>query len=284
MIVSSIYRSLFKLTVHHNYFLNDGEELYSDLSDENKSKQRELFELNSFIRISPTAETIKLLSGNKMILKHYKDHIIIALKVSSEDDRQPFIALSGDEALVFTIKIPDPFFANYTKLEMTGDELMFFSNKTPDLPDALTFEAIHREQENKTITEDFLITGANKQALLEQNGLAKNIPDGIIKLYLKGDNAALSIIQNNGKLKNNLPQFKIHFENQKTIWKYINSKAGFEVETKQEKPLTHFGYVQLDVPSDFKSPPPDLDNYKFPNPNASQVKKIGNKLYSEIFI
>ncbi|GAB4107768.1 hypothetical protein GCM10028791_02150 [Echinicola sediminis] len=284
MIASSIYKPLIKLSIHHNYFLNDGEETFFDMTDKDKNRQLELFDFGSFIRIKPTQETSRLISGSKMVFKHYKDHLLIALKVSEDDHREPYIALSNDDALVFAITILDPFFGNYTKLGATGTALMYFTNKSPDLPAPVTFEAIHRNSEAKTVNENFLFIDENKLALLEQNGFAGTAPDGLIKLHLKGDNAAMSIIQNNGKLKNNLPHFKIHFENQKTIWKYINNKAGFEVETKQEKPLTHFGFIQLEPPSDFKSPPADLDKYKFPNPNAGQVKKIGNKLYSEIFI
>ena len=284
MIVSSIYKPILKLTIHHNYFLNDGEIPFTGMSDGDKRKQLERYDFNGFLAVNPSPATSSQLAGNKMIIKYYKDHIILALKVTAEDHKQPYIELSGEEAFVFTVDFVDPFFGNYTKLENSGAKLMYFSNKTPDLPDPVVFQAIHREQENEIITEEFLFSGDNKTALLEQSNVVQSNPNGIIKLYLKGDNGALSIIQNNGKLKNNLPHFKIHFDNQKTIWKYIHHSAGFEVETKQEKPLTHFGFIQLESPADFKAPPPDLDKYKFPNPSARQVKKIGNKFYSEIFI
>ena len=52
---------------------------------------------------------------------------------------------------------------------------------------------------------------------------------GVISLTAKGDNSSEDIIDNSDKMLS--PNFKIHFDNRKTLWKYINRKAGTEIET-----------------------------------------------------
>ncbi|WP_215225678.1 hypothetical protein [Echinicola shivajiensis] len=284
MKVSTIFKPLLKISIHHNYFLNDGDIEFVDMDEDKKQDQLKAYNWNSFFEIKANRTTMNLLKGHNIVVKAYPDHLVLALKVNSEDDRVPHIGFIGDEEFVFELKVHDPFFWNYTNLPFSGEEVLYFSNKQPSLPDPFDFESIHKSQEKKLISPDFLFSGDNKMELLEQSKLQESRPIGIIRLFVQADNAANSLLQQNGKLKNQLTHFKIHFDNQKTIWKYIHHKGAFEMETKKVQPLTHYGFVQLESPSDFKSPVPDLEDYKFPNPNPLHIKSIGNKLYSEIFI
>ena len=78
------------------------------------------------------------------------------------------------------------------------------------------------------------------------------------------------------------PNFKIHFDNRKTLWKYINRKAGTIIETKTVKPLTRSGFVEIDPLKDFDPAEPAESQY--PNPSVKSILKIDSDYYSEIFI
>ncbi|WP_186757795.1 hypothetical protein [Echinicola salinicaeni] len=284
MKVSTVFKPLFKITIHHNYFLNDGDEDFVDMEDDKKQAQLKTFNWDSFLKIEANHATSKLLFGHNIVVKTFPDHLVLALKVKPEDDKIPFIEFDKDEELVFELKVKDPFFWNYTNLPYSGEELLYFSNKAPLLPNPNNFKSIPKSQQKKLINSDYLFDSANKMELLKQTGIGESEAIGIIRLHMQSNNTADSLIQQNGKLKNQLPHFKIHFDNQKTIWKYIHHKGAFVIETKDVKPLTQYGFIQLDSPSDFKGPVPDMEDYKFPNPNPLHIKSIGNKLYSEIFI
>lgn len=284
MKVTSIYRPIFRLSIYHNYFLNDGTDQFISMNDEAQQRQLKKYQWQDFMEIVPSAKTKAMLQGQLMVVKQFPDQLLIALKVTSGDERVPYISLSSDQDLVFKLRFKDPFFDNYTQLEREG-ELLYFSNKTPVLPAAHDFRTIHSFNQQATVTDKFLFGGDNKTELLQLLGKEEaSQTDGILHLFMQGDNSNKSLINNDGRIKSNIPHFKIQFDNQKTIWKYIHKREGFETETKQEWPLTRYGYIPLDKPSDFKSPPPGLDNYKFPNPNPTQIKFIANKSYSEIFI
>ncbi|UCS92534.1 hypothetical protein KZP23_17835 [Echinicola marina] len=284
MKVSTVFKPLLKISLYHNYFLNDGKDEFVGMVDDKKQEQLKTYHWNSFFDISPSNATLELLQGHHITVKSYADHLLLALKVDPTDEQIPFIEFLGDEELIFKFKVRDPFFWNYTHLPFTGEEILYFTNKEPNLSAPFDFEPLHKAQENKVINSNFLFSGENKKELLEQTQLEDNAPTGILRLFIQADNVGNSVLQQNGKLKNQLPHFKIHFDNQKTIWKYIHHKGAFETETKKVQPLTHYGFVHLESPTDFKSNVPDLADYKFPNPNPLHIKSIGNKLYSEIFI
>ncbi|QDH80423.1 hypothetical protein FKX85_15790 [Echinicola soli] len=284
MKATSLYRPVFKLSIYHNYFLNDGEVQFSNMTDNEKESQLKNYNWQDFMNITPTARTKDMLNGQLMIFKSFPNQLLVVVKVSPDDDRTPYVSLAGDQQLIFKLSITDPFFDNYTNLERAG-ALFYFSNKELMLPESHNFNTIHTSNQQATVTSRYLFDGENKGHLLEFLDKDESInTDGILHVYMQGDHTNKSPIINDGRIKNNLPHFKIHFDNQKTTWKYIHLRDGFETETKQEWPLTRFGYIPMDKPSDFKSPPADLDKYNFPNPSPQQIKFIANKPYSEIFI
>ncbi|GGF39551.1 hypothetical protein GCM10011339_30120 [Echinicola rosea] len=284
MKATSTYRPIFTLSILHNYFLNDGEELFSSMGDDKKEEQLAAYHWQDFLNITPTAKTMEMLNGQLMILKPFSNQLMVAVKVTSDDDRVPYVPLDGDQQFVFRLSFTDPLFDNYTNLERTG-ALFYFSNKEPLLPESHHFNTIHTTNQEATVTNRYLFNGENKRHLLEFLDQENTInTDGILHIYMQGDHTNKSLIINDGRIKDNLPHFKIHFDNQKTTWKYIHQRDGFETETIKEWPLTRFGFITLDKPSDFNSPPGNLDKYKFPNPSPKQIKFIANKPYSEIFI
>ncbi len=237
------------------------------------------------MEIKPTPITNYVLQGQKIGFYSSPSGFRLGAKVNSEDDREPYISLSPETVLTFYIQIHDPYFWNYTNLEWGHDALLFFSNRTPQLPEAFSFERVPMFQQNKMINEDFVVKGENRNALLDQIAPHPNSNlAGLIHIQMKGDTGQSSLINNNGKLKNKPPHFKVHFENQKTIWKYIHRKEDIEMETKQAWPLTKNGFISLDPQSDLKSTPPHVEDFSFPNPTPNHITLKSNKIYSEIFI
>lgn len=149
------------------------------------------------------------------------------------------------------------------------------------------------------LENDDLITDEGKQiidqAIRKEQG--KGLL-GIIELQMIGDNGMDSIeidTTDSNDIKSFLldpaPAYKLHFENRKTIWKYIKKSDENELETSSEKPLTKNGFIEIDPDTDFSGTlPTDIDKYIFPNPTASIIKRITDEntnittTYSEIFI
>ncbi|PKV49109.1 hypothetical protein ATE84_1126 [Aquimarina sp. MAR_2010_214] len=121
---------------------------------------------------------------------------------------------------------------------------------------------------------------------------------GIIQLYMQGDND-LDVTEIDAAdpedvkdfILDPVPEFKLHFDNKKTIWKYINVATEVELETTVEKPLTIHGFIEIVPEDDLTAPlPVDIDKYLFPNPTAHSIKLVTNEntntiiTYSEIYI
>lgn len=284
MQVSSSFRSFLKLDILHSYFLNDGEKEFSSMNEEESKTQLESYSWKDFLEIYPSAKTSQMMKGNKIVFKSYDDSIILAIKVESGTENQPFNELRDDESMTFILSLNDQYFENYTDLDLAG-KLLYFSNKTPVLPGPFTFKPIDRINQSGTVGDEYMYEGENRNELLEDANLKPgNRAFGIIKIWMKGDTPVLSLINIDGTLKNSLPHFKIHFSNRKSTWKYIHRKDDFETETKKDYPLTKFGFILLDKKSDFISPPAQFEKYVFPNPDARRIKITPTKNYSEIFI
>ncbi|SHF73589.1 hypothetical protein [Flavobacterium defluvii] len=280
MSFSITYGLLFEVTLFHNYFLNSGEETFAGMSAANKEKMLQNFGISAFTTIEPTLETNAILKNYKMIFKKTKTGFRVYIKVKETDETDPFIKTPLSLNLKFLIAINDYQFENYTNLDFVPNQVFLFSNAKPATEPA-SFEYLPKINDNKLISDAFLVseeTTANLISALhtsEQQDIF-----GIVSLNLKGDNVPGNIVTNAGKILS--PNFKIHFDNRKTLWKYINTKTAAEIETNAPKPLTRSGFVELDPLTDFTPAEPADSHY--PNPSVKSITKINGDYYSEIFI
>lgn len=121
---------------------------------------------------------------------------------------------------------------------------------------------------------------------------------GIISLQMQGDNM-MSLVEVDASDPNDkksylvdpYPQYKLHFENKKTIWRYIKRADQNELETSSAKPLTRNGFIEIDPDTDFSAPlPSNIEKYVFPNPTVDSIKQVTDEntnttiTYSEIYI
>jgi len=280
MSYSSTYGLLFEVTLLHNYFLNNGEKTFASMPPADQEKMLQQFNTDAFSTITPTLETNSVLKNYKMVFKKTKTGFSIYIKVKEANAFDPFIEVPVDLNLNFLIKINDYQFENYTNLDFAPTQVYLFSNVKP-LTEPVSFKYLPKINDNKLISNAYLVSEKTTVNLIftlqpsEQQGVF-----GLISLTAKGDNILGNIVDEFGKLIS--PNFKIHFDNRKTLWKYINRKAGTIIETKTVKPLTRSGFVEIDPLNDFDPSEPAESQY--PNPSVKSILKIDSDYYSEIFI
>lgn len=120
---------------------------------------------------------------------------------------------------------------------------------------------------------------------------------GIVRLTMIGDETDLIEIDDDNPedvssyLLDTPLSFKLHFNNRKTIWKYIKRSANQELLTSSVQPLTKNGFIKIDPDTDIDGPlPDDIEKYTFPNPTADRITSSTDEdteittTYSEIFI
>lgn len=235
---------------------------------------------DSFVTIIPTVETSTQLRNYKMAFKPTKTGFRVYIKVKEDDEIDPFIRVPADLKLDFKISINDYQFENYTNLEFVLNQMFLFSNVKPST-EPITFKSIPKINDNILISSDYLVSQETTAHFLsELHTQERQDIFGIISLTMIGNTNPKDIINGLGKMLS--PNFKIHFDNRKTFWKYINRKAITEITTKAVKPLTYSGFVEIDPLNDFTSQEPADSQY--PNPSVKSITKINSDYYSEIFI
>ena len=273
------YSLLFEVTLLHNYFLNSGEDTYASMSDSDKEKMLQKFNSDFFTAIKPTVKTNTRLRNYKMVYKPSKTGFRVYIKVKEGIDNVPYIAVPADLKLDFIISINDYQFENYTNLEFVLNKMFLFSNVKPST-EPVTFKYIPTINENILISDDYLVSEeTTAQFISELHTQERQDIFGMISLTMKDANPK-NILDNMGKMVS--PNFKIHFDNRKTFWKYINTKTGKKITTKTAKPLAHYGFVEIDPDTDFM--PSEPANSQYPNPSVKSITKISGDYYSEIFI
>jgi len=278
------YKTLFGITVLHGYALNNGNQEFNSMSLDKKKKILQNYDFENFIEILPSKETFLKLKNNHLIFQIKKSEIKIGVKVSLDDPEIPFIDMPISLTLDFIIKIKDSFFENYTDINLLPNRILYLSNVKPaDEPN--TFKYIPLLANPVFINDTYFISEVSSPKMIEPlNQFEKRGVLGIISLKMRGDVAAPNILTAQKKIITPTPNFKIHFNNRKTIWKYTRANSDFEVETNLEKPLTKNGFVEIDPNTDFTTNPAEASDYQYPNPSVKSIQKIGSKTYSQIFI
>ncbi|TDO68917.1 hypothetical protein EV143_11627 [Flavobacterium chryseum] len=280
MSFANTYGLLFEVTLLHNYFLNNGEKTFASMSSADKEKMLQKFSIDAFATITPTLETNTVLKNYKMIFKKSKTGFRVYIKVKETDETDPFIKIPVDLKLNFSITINDYQFENYTNFDFALNQVFLFGNVKP-ATEPVTFKYLPKIDDNKLISNAYLVSEKTTANLIStlQPSEQQNV-FGLISLTVQGDNSSENIVNDIGKMIS--PNFKIHFDNRKTLWKYINRKAGTEIKTNAAKPLTRSGFVEIDPITDFTPSQPAESQY--PNPSVKSITKINSDYYSEIFI
>ncbi len=274
MSFTATYKQLFEVQLFHNYFLNDGTSTFSLMNDSDKKKQLKLYDSHGLFDIIPTQDSILKMAGHKIFFKIHKSGFSAYCKITDGTANTPFIVLPDDLKLKFVLKTKDNLFGNYTDLKASGSNVFYFGNTKPSTEGA-SFEYIAKSNQNKLVTDAHQISTTGSTAMIDNLKGSNSIGVfGIVQLNMIGDTADLSILTAQGKLKNQLPTFKIHFNNRESFWRYKNASDDTEIfTTATTNPLTKFGFVEVTHNGD-----------KFPNPNANHLIPDNNNFFSEIYI
>jgi len=289
MTFSIQYKTLFKVDIFHLFFLNNGLNPYFLMTQTEKDKQLDTYDINSFFSIAPSQETIQKLKGRNLVFRNLNNGFTVLAKVTATNI--PFIPLEDDFHLTFLVKIKDPGFYNYTNLALNNlVKLNYFSNRrlSTELP---VFPLINKSGDHISITETFSLLA--ESAVTEEKNLSSGEKInlfGLVKLYMKGDNATLNITNSGGNIPEPYKTFELVFSNRKTFWRYIfrqnqnvKNKDDVKIEssdpkilvTKTEQPLTQKGFIII-----------ELGKSELPNPTSKLIKPntLNTKYYSEIYM
>src|SRR5215469_2011959 len=79
--------------------------------------------------ITPSAQTLSVLAGNKMLAKQYGNRLFAGIQV--DDAGNAFMVPSSDLQLVFFLRLNNPQFFNYTNLPFTypAGKVYYFTNR-----------------------------------------------------------------------------------------------------------------------------------------------------------
>lgn len=301
MSYSQTYRTLFELQVLHEYYLNNGPDLFRSMSPQQQQLMFKNYAFNGFLQVIPTAQTRKVMENQKLLLRAGNRGLeVIALveETAPGIPAKPFIPLADDVELHFLVKINDPAFEIYTDLTLVKKELFFFSNikpagapsNFPDLPIA-SEQVITPEYISNAYRMDELVSANVVKTMQisreDQIGLL-----GVVVLRMHG--TPHKITNDSGEVPVTPIAFVMEFANRSTIWKYYFQNSDYYAETTSPKPLTRNGYVVIDPPQlILRNKDPeilsenyefDLAPYYFPAPDVRKAEIEAGIFYSVIYI
>jgi len=285
------YVKLCEIEILHLYFLNKGTENYDSMNSEEQTKQLDTYNFEHFIRVYPTIQTQRMMSGYNMLFNTHNSGCSVWVKVDANDDAVPFVKPDDDFVLTFLLKLSNYRFQNYTNLKFESlSERYYFSNKRLE-SEPPSFPLINKLGDHNKIDETFLLSDDGvKLALSELVSGEKSNLFGVIRIHLKGENNSMDILNNQGEIPSPYQKFELLFENRKTWWRYIfqtdqSISGGDDVEqengdpriliSKTDLPLTQKGFVQV-----------ELKGVELPNASINSIKPedSGNKIFSEIYM
>jgi hypothetical protein len=287
MSFQSLYRPLFQIKFRHAYHLNEGTSVFNEnLNQDWMATNLNAFDIQTILSIEPSEHTVQLLRNMRARYTLTRDAIIVLVRTDNVDENLPFIEFDPTTHFDFLIGIRDPYFENYTDIELDRSKLMLISNLEPEEaeepvePEDPTAYPLPKPVEVSYHALSEFGSGGSDLTIhlydtLTQNELVGKI--AVLRICLTNDDGELMLTNEAGdEFAENLPEATLSFANRSTYWKYIDTSDGSEIfTTNTEKPLTKFGYVTITHSGD-----------EYPNPNANLIikDKDSGDLFSEVFI
>lgn len=249
-----MYKTLFNINIYHSYFLDEGERTFFELNggnngvipltDEEKKRLEEQYDISNFLSIQPTKETKKSLKNHRLLLRNHKKGIRIVsetLEVIAEEGNQevnrysPIITLSDSLTLTFYLKVDHPYFENFSNIiEKKEQQLYYLSNKSSSAINL--FETISEIKK----WSSFLISDNETRKLLHQLESKKEFDTTTPNLVTIANTEASELDAIESKITNAIPLTE---EEQKVI-DTINSFV------KRIKNSGVIGIVQIQISGD----------------------------------
>ena len=132
-----VYKTIFNIIVNHGYFLDEGEDKFSNMNQKEKEGALKNYDINDYLRIAPTEATKTIMNNHRLLFRpHAFGFRILAetieKKVALDTKYSPLILLADDLNFTFRIVATDPFFDSYSQIVSRDDmRLYLFTNKKP---------------------------------------------------------------------------------------------------------------------------------------------------------
>ncbi|MFT7900825.1 hypothetical protein VBY74_12680 [Tenacibaculum ascidiaceicola] len=223
-----MYKTLFNINIYHSYFLDEGERTFFELNggnngvtpltDEEKKRLEEQYDIGKFLSIQPTQETKKSLKNHRLLLRGHKKGVRVlseTIKVITEEGNQEvdryssIITLPDSLTLTFYLKVHHPHFENFSNIiEKKEQQLYYLSNKSSSVINL--FETISEVKK----WSSFLISDSETRKLLHQLESEKELDTATPNLVTIAniDTSELDVIET--KITNAIP---LNEEEQKVI-------------------------------------------------------------------
>ncbi len=245
------YKPLARITIHHDFYLDEGADKFVDLSDEEKKSQLASYDFLNFLKITPTPITQRLLQNHKVVLRNTGSELLLYVNVEEYNKAGesttafcPKIEMDDDLEFTFELRFSDTYFNNYTNsAETSENQLYFFSNKRPD-------------SESNAFPNFFIDQEVHTDFLLQPEGSREIIHDVLTKEIAPVDDLGLEIILAIDDTDIEVP------ENATVLNTYI--------ETQKRNGL--LGYIRLAVQGDGNVNLLEDTTVEIPN-SANQVRK-----------
>lgn len=199
------YRRLFELRVLHHYWLDQGETVFDSLpkNDEERvllpgeqmelptqERQLQSYDVRSFLSITPTTATLKILAGVGGIYKSTTLGSVVAVPGN--------VKFPLDAVLEFVVAIIDPAFFNYTALTARPLKMHEFFVKLPPTSEGqLPAIKVYRYKENVPVLSNTIgVTRvlAGKKRLFLSNEFSGRQPTDLIEFLVRSDNELLQLV------------------------------------------------------------------------------------------
>ena len=223
-----MYKTLFNINIYHSYFLDEGERTFFELNggnngvtpltDEEKKRLEEQYDIGKFLSIQPTQETKKSLKNHRLLLRGHKKGVRVlseTIKVITEEGNQevdrysPIITLPDSLTLTFYLKVHHPHFENFSNIiEKNEQQLYYLSNKSSSAINL--FETISEVKK----WSSFLISDSETRKLLHQLETEKEFDTTTPNLVTVANTNASELNVIESKIMNAIP---LNEEEQKVI-------------------------------------------------------------------
>jgi hypothetical protein len=125
------YETLFEINILHHYHLDNGDNVYDTLSDDDKLDFSKKYNAGDFLDIYPTGTTRSILGGYHIVCKPTYRGLITGIPYETIGGKAiPQLVPGDNDVFSFAIQLNDPLFANYTVLPLRPQTGMvyYFTN------------------------------------------------------------------------------------------------------------------------------------------------------------
>ncbi|WP_025741562.1 hypothetical protein [Aquimarina pacifica] len=197
-----VYKPLLEVNIDHDYFLDDGDDKFISMSEEDQKNQLLGYKVSEYLEIIPTPITRMRLQNHKIIFRLSDRGFVMFIHVDqyekASDNSEvyaPKVELGDDLTFTFELRYKDSTFTNYTNTIVDDEaQLYFFTNVIPTT-EPVSFPDLFDSKQEHT---NFLLTpeGTRKMTHEILNNEVAPMNDTGLELIIKMDEADIELPEN----------------------------------------------------------------------------------------